>query len=112
MNPRIPLAIAGLLAALLLPVHAAGDKTDKTTEPAISRKEAKDLKAQSEADYKSRKNVVDAQAEQEKADCKASLDGSAKRACKSSVKHHAKGAKAEAKMVHEAEEKAIRDAKK
>ena len=48
----------------------------------------------------------------DKADCKTALEGSAKRACDKSAKAGAKGTKADAKMVHEVEEKAIKDAKK
>ncbi len=106
---RNTLAIAGLLAAFTLPAYAAADAK---ADAGLTRTEAKDLKTQSEADYKAQKKAVDANAELAEADCKTSLDGSPQRACKKAVKHHAKAAKAEAKMVHEAEEKAIRDAKK
>lgn len=110
MNYRNTLAIVGLLAAFALPAYAADDA--KAPDAGLTRTEAKDLKTQSEAEFKAQKKVVDANAELAEADCKTSLDGSAKRACKKAVKHHAKAAKAEAKMVHESEEKAIRDAKK
>ncbi len=111
MKYRNTLAIVGLFAAFTLPVYAADDAA-KAPDAGLTRTEAKDLKTQSEADYKAQKKVVDANAEMAEADCKTSLEGGAKRACKKAVKHHAKAGKAEAKMVHEAEEKAIKDAKK
>jgi hypothetical protein len=78
----------------------------------ISRSEAKDLKTQSEAQYKARNKVAEAQETLNRADCKTALEGSAKRACEKTAKSAAKTQKSAAKTVHEAEEDAIKDAKK
>ena len=94
------------LAAVAADTHTAG------TEAGLARSDAKDLKTHSEADYKARKKVAEANEVLNKADCKSALDGSAKRACEKSAKAAARSDKADAKTVHEAEEKAIKDAKK
>jgi len=96
---------AALAAALSLTLAHAADT-------GISKQEAKDLKTQSEAQYKARGKVAEAKEDLDKADCKTSLSGSAEHACKKSAKAAAKSRKADAKTQHEAEEQAIKDAKK
>ena len=59
-----------------------------------------------------REKSAEAKEELDKADCKTSMSGSAERACQKSAKAAAKSTKADAKTVHEAEEQAIKDAKK
>jgi len=109
MNKNIAAALGALAAAFCLSAHAADDAT---AAGGISRTEAKDLKTQSEAQYKARKKVAEAQEDLNRADCKTALDGAAKRACEKTAKADAKTKKAAAKTVHEAEESAIKDAKK
>ena len=109
MNKTISATLAAVAAAFCLSAHAAdADKTDTT----LPSSEAKDLKAQSEGQYKARKKVAEANEALNKADCKTALEGSAKRACEKSAKQAAKSQKAGAKTVHEAEEDAITDLKK
>ncbi len=112
MTKNISILLAALATSLCLSAHAAD--SDKTTPAAegISRAQAKDLKTQSEAQYKARGKVAEANELMNKADCKTALDGAAKRACEASAKANAKGTKADAKMLHEAQETAIKDAKK
>ena len=109
MSKTVSTLLAAAVAALCLQVNAADDKA---AGAGITKDQAKDLKTQSEADYKARKKVAEANEVLDKADCKTALEGSAKRACDKSAKAGAKGTKADAKMVHEVEEKAIKDAKK
>ena len=111
MNKTISTVIAASAAWLCLSAQAAD--TEKTApEAGLTRSEAKDLKNQSEAQFKARKKVAEAKEELNKADCKSALDGSAKRACDQSAKAAAKSEKADAKTVHEVQEKAIKDSKK
>ena len=56
--------------------------------------------------------LAEANEDLNKADCKNSLDGAAKRACEKSAKMQAKSEKADAKTVHEQEKKAISNAAK
>jgi hypothetical protein len=81
-------------------------------DPTLTKDEAKDLKTQSEAVYKARKNVAEANEDLNKGDCKTALEGSAKRACNKSARASAKSDKAAAKTVHEKEEQQIKDATK
>lgn len=108
MNRHFTATFGALAAAFCLSAHAADD----ATAGGISRSEAKDLKTQSEAQYKARKKVAEAQEDLNRADCKTALDGAARRACEKTAKADAKTKKAAAKTVHEAEESAIKDAKK
>ena len=102
-----------VIIAVSLCLSAGAADSDKTaTAPVLDRTEAKDLKTQSEASYKARKKVAEANEVLNKADCKTTLEGSSRRACERSAKAAAKSHKADAKTVHEIEEKAIRDAKK
>ena len=111
MNKTVSTLLAAAVAALCLQANAADDKA-AAAGTGVTKDQGKDLKTQSEADYKARKKIVEANEVLDKADCKTALDGAAKRACDKSAKAGAKGAKADAKMVHEIEEKAIKDAKK
>ena len=110
MNKLVSTTLAALATSLCLSAGAADNKA--VTDPGLARTEARDLKVQSEADYNARKKVTEANEVLNKADCKSALDGSAKRACEKSAKAAAKSHKADAKTVHEIEEKAIKDATK
>lgn len=105
MNKTLTATLAAVAATLCFSVSAADTAT-------ITNGEAKDLKIQSEAHFKARKKVAEANEDLNKADCKTALEGSAKRACEKSAKAAAKSHKADAKMMHESQEKAIDDAKK
>ena len=111
MNKLFSTPLAVLATSLCLSAGAA-DNDKAATAPGLARTEAKDLKTQSEADYNARKKVAEANEVLNKADCKTALEGSARRACENSAKAAAKSNKADAKTVHEIEEKAIKDAKK
>ena len=111
MHKTITTILATAVTSFCLAAHAAD--ADKTNPGAtLSQSEAKDLKTQSESQYKARKKVAEANEELNKGDCKTALEGSAKRACERSAKAAAKSHKADAKTVHEAEEAAIKDGKK
>ncbi len=107
-------AFTAVAASLLLclSARAADDAKAATDAAGISKTEAKDLKTQSEAQYKARKHVAEANETLGKADCKTALEGSAKRACEKGAKAAAKSDKADAKTLHEVQEQAIKDAKK
>jgi len=109
MLKRTPSA---LLVTALSSFCLAAFAADPSTEAALSKGEAKDLKTQSEAQYKARKNVAEANEDLNKGDCKTALEGAAKRACLKSAKASAKSDKAAAKTVHELEEQKIKDATK
>jgi hypothetical protein len=81
---------------------------DPASDATLTKSEAKDLKTQSEAQYKARKNVAEANQDLNKGDCKTALEGSAKRACLKSAKASAKSDKADAKTLHEVEEQKIK----
>lgn len=85
---------------------------DPASEATLSKTEAKDLKTQSEAQYKARKNIVEANQDLNKGDCKTALEGSAKRACLKSARASAKSDKAAAKTLHEVEEQKIKESTK
>lgn len=85
---------------------------DPSSEATLSKTDAKDLKTQSEAQYKARKNVAEANWDLNKGDCKTALEGSAKRACLKSAKASAKSDKAAAKTLHEVEEQKIKETTK
>ena len=111
MNTLFSTTLAAITASLCLSAGAADN--DKTaTEPGLAKTEARDLKTQSEANLKARNKIAEASEVLNKADCKTALDGSAKRACEKSAKAAAKSHKADAKTVHEIEEKAIDGARK
>ncbi len=83
--------------------------TTETTEtklvpaPGLSHSEAKDAKIQSEADYKARKNIAEANHDLNKADCKVTTDGAVKRACEADARAQEKKDKADAKLIHKQE---------
>ena len=87
--------------------------TTETTEtklvpaPTVSKSEAKDLKTQSKAEYKARKNIAEANHDLNKADCKTSAEGSVKRACESDARAQEKKEKADAKLIHKQEDQDI-----
>lgn len=108
MNRNTFLAALATACALGLPAAHAAD--DAASAPGLSKDDAKSLKTQSEGEYKARKKVAEANEALDRADCKAALDGAAKRACEKSAKAGAKSVKASAKMAHEIEEKQIKDA--
>jgi hypothetical protein len=81
-------------------------------DPTLTKEDGKDLKTQSEAQYKARKNVAEANEDLAKGDCKSDLEGSAKRACNKAARASAKRDKAAAKVMHEKEEQQIKDATK
>lgn len=101
--------IAAAAATFCLSAVAA-DPATPASDPALTQGEAKDLKTQSEAHYKARKNIAEANEDLARGDCKTALEGSAKRACEKSAKASAKSDKAAAKAVHEIEEQKIKDA--
>ncbi len=83
--------------------------TTETTEtklvpaPGLNKHEAKDAKIQSEADYKARKNIAEANHDLNKADCKVNADGAVERACKADARATEKKEKADAKVIHKQE---------
>lgn len=112
MNKTFSASLSACLIALAAGTSATAFAADDAASAAmLTKPEAKSLKATSEGDYKARKNIAEAQENLDKADCKANLDGSVKRACNKSAKAAAKSTKADANLVHEAEEKAIKNAK-
>jgi hypothetical protein len=83
--------------------------TTETTEtklvpaPTVSHSEAKDLKTESKAEYKARKNIAEANHDLNKADCKINADGAVERACKADARAQEKKEKADAKLIHKQE---------
>ena len=98
-------AVAAVATCFCLTTHAADGAT-------ITKDQAKDLKTQSDGQYKARKNVAEANEDLNRADCKTALDGAAQRACEKSAKATAKSKKADAKTLHKVEEERIKDAAK
>jgi hypothetical protein len=87
---------------------AAQAADSAASAPALTKQEAKDAKTQSDAAYKARKNVAEANHDLNKGDCKVAADGSTERACKKEARAIEKQEKAEAKTIHEAEKDAIK----
>jgi hypothetical protein len=109
MNKTLTTLLAATATCFGLAAHAADvGATASTDAPTLNRDEAKQLKTQSDADYKARKKVADANKALDKADCKNTFDGGVERACKSDARATAKEAKAEAKVIHEAEKADIK----
>jgi len=83
--------------------------TTETTEtklvpaPGLTHSEAKDAKIQSEAEYKARKNIAEANHDLNKADCKVDASGAVERACKSDARMQEKKDKADANLIHKQE---------
>ena len=102
------IALATLVAISATCFGLAAHAADDTTAPALSKQEAKDAKTQSDAAYKARKDVAEANHELNKGDCEVAADGSTERACKKDAKAVKKQEKTEAKVIHEAEKDAIK----
>jgi len=78
-------------------------ETKMVPAPGITKSEAKDLKTESKADYKARKNIAEANHDLNKGDCKVSTDGAVERACKADARAQEKKEKADAKLIHKTE---------
>ena len=78
-------------------------ETKMVPAPGITKSQAKDLKIESKADYKARKNIAEANHDLNKADCKVSSDGAVERACKSDARAQEKKEKADANLIHKQE---------
>ena len=78
-------------------------ETKLVPAPGITKSEAKDLKIESKADYKARKNIAEANHDRNKADCKVGSDGAVERACKSDARAQEKKDKADANLIHKQE---------
>ena len=78
-------------------------ETKMVPAPGITHSEAKDLKTESKADYKARKNIAEANHDLNKADCKVNSDGAVERACKADARAQEKKEKADAKLIHKTE---------
>ncbi|HET9644658.1 MAG TPA: hypothetical protein VFP68_15200 [Burkholderiaceae bacterium] len=102
------IAIATSLAAIGVALPAAAQDTTQKQTPALTKQEAKDLKTQSDAAYKARKHVADANHDINKGDCEVAADGSTERACKKEARAAKKQEKAQAKTLHEAEKDVIK----
>ena len=87
--------------------------TTETTEtkmvpaPTVSHDEAHDLKVQSKAEYKARKNIAEANHDLNKADCKVNSDGAVERACKADARAQERKEKADAKLIYKQEKQDI-----
>ncbi|MED5621648.1 hypothetical protein [Ideonella sp. BN130291] len=106
MKKTLSTLVAISAACFGLVAHA--QTSDAASAPALTKQEAKDAKTQSDAAYKARKDVADANHELNKGDCEVAADGSVERACKKDAKAVKKQEKAEAKVIHEAEKDAIK----
>ena len=108
----VPFMAAGAvcfgIAAQATETDASTNNSTTPTTPQITRAEAKDLRTQSDAEYKARKKVAEANRELNKADCKTELEGGTERACKKSAKFESKQDKADAKVIHESEKADIK----
>ncbi len=78
-------------------------ETKMVPAPGVTKSEAKDLKTESKADYKARKNIAEANHDLNKADCKVNTSGAVERACKADARAAEKKEKADAKLVHKQE---------
>jgi hypothetical protein len=78
-------------------------ETKMVPVPGVTRAEAKDLKTQSTAEYKARKNIAEANHDLAKADCKVNASGAVERACKSDARAQEKKDKADANLIHKQE---------
>ena len=109
MQIRIHVLAAALAACACLPLQAADSAGSAAS--GIGKKEVKQLKAQSEGQYKARTNVAEANEALNKADCTA-LEGAAARACRKEAKMLAKADKAHAKVIKETEAQQIKEIRK
>jgi len=78
-------------------------ETKMVPAPGVTHAEAKDLKTESKADYKARKNIAEANHDLNKADCKVNSDGAVERACKADARAQERKEKADAKLIHKQE---------
>jgi hypothetical protein len=78
-------------------------ETKMVPAPGVTKSEAKDLKTESKAQYKARKNIAEANHDLNKADCKVNADGAVERACKADARAQEKKDKADAKLIHKQE---------
>ena len=78
-------------------------ETKMVPAPGITKSQAKDLKVESTADYKARKNIAEANHDLNKADCKVGSDGAVERACKADARAQEKKDKADANLIHKQE---------
>lgn len=106
MNASFKAILVTTAAAFSLAAYAADTAVEAT--PPLTKQEAKDLKTDSKADYKARKNITEAQKELDLADCKTSgLDSKTERDCKKAAKESAKSSKHEAKEIYKQEKEDI-----
>ena len=82
-------------------------ETRMVPAPGITKSQAKDLKTESKADYKARKNIAEANHDLNKGDCKVNTDGAVERACKADARAQEKKDKADAKLIHKTEQQDI-----
>ena len=82
-------------------------ETKMVPAPGVTHKEAKDLKTESKADYKARKNIAEANHDLNKGDCKVHTEGAVERACKADARAQEKKEKADAKLIHKTEQQDI-----
>ena len=82
-------------------------ETKMVPAPGITKSQAKDLKTESTADYKARKNIAEANHDLNKGDCKVTTDGAVERACKADARAQEKKEKADAKLIHKTEQQDI-----
>jgi hypothetical protein len=105
MNKTLAALLATTATALCLGAHAADVATPA---PVLDHAEAKDMKNQSDAQYKASKKEADARLARNKADCKSELSGGVEGACKGDAKAQAKKEKADAKLMNKAEKADIK----
>ncbi len=79
------------------------ETSGETKKPTLLTQEGKDAKVHSDAEYKARKKVADANKTLNKADCETALNGRAEHDCKKAARANAKDEKADAKTIHEME---------
>ncbi len=104
MRTALTTLLACTCAAFGINAYAAADAASAP----LTRQEAKDLKTESDAAYKARKKVAEANQDLNKADCEVTADGSTERACKKDARAQKNKDKADAKVIHEAEKDAIK----
>ncbi|MDO9002413.1 MAG: hypothetical protein Q7V20_03030 [Aquabacterium sp.] len=96
--------LAGTATVLSLSVMAADptvDPTNSRTELTPQQQGKRDLKTESKAEYKARKEIAEVNKDLDVADCKtAGLDSKDVRDCKRDAKENAKAAKQEAKEIY------------
>lgn len=78
-------------------------ETTMVPAPTVSHSQAKDLKTESKAEYKARKNIAEADHDLNKANCKINSDGAVERACKADARAQESKDKADANLIHKSE---------